>query len=93
MQFMFGRTRVRLLAHAARLGDFSQSNNDADKRTFYCIPCEEPREENLQNNTKLLLFIKKLSSLKKFSDLVLAWNVIMPNVQALGQSRRSSSWT
>jgi hypothetical protein len=82
MQFMLGRTRVRILAHAARCGDSSQSNNDADKRTFYCIPCEEPREENIQNKANYFV-IKKRSScplsafFSKDSDLGLAFNLVM----------------
>ncbi len=75
MQFMLGRTQVRILAHAARCGDSSKSNNDDDKRASYCIPCEEPREENKQNKTNYL-FIKKpifmatLSAFSKESDAV-----------------------
>jgi hypothetical protein len=60
MQFMFGRTRVQILAHAARCGDSSHSDNDDDKRTSYCIPCEEPREEIYRTKQNNLFILKNL---------------------------------
>ncbi len=98
MQFMLGRTRVRILAqHLAGGGGILRRATMTMIKGHSIVFPVKSHEKNIYRTKQNNLFIKTifmaiLSAFSEDSDEVLAWNLIMPTLQAFGQSQRSSSW-